>query len=85
VFASALGYAAEADLLQANPLAESRTEDAARLAARIWTITATAEMAGLNFLTYLTAYLDACGLNGGKPLTSPEPDTLPPWNAAPPT
>jgi hypothetical protein len=31
-----------------------RNEDAARLAARIWT--ATAQMAGLNVLTYLTAY-----------------------------
>ena len=47
----------------------SRNEDAARLAARIWTVTATAEMAGLNVLTYLTAYLDACGRNGGKPLS----------------
>ena len=43
----------------------SRTEDAARLAARIWTITATVEMAGLNPITYLTAYLDACGRTGG--------------------
>jgi transposase len=34
----------------------SRNDDAARLAARIWTITATAEMAGLNVLTYLAAY-----------------------------
>jgi hypothetical protein len=31
----------------------SRNEDAAHLAARIWTVTATAEMAGLNVLTYL--------------------------------
>ena len=45
----------------------SRNEDAAKLAARIWTVTATAEMAGLNVLTYLTAYLDACGRNNGKP------------------
>jgi transposase len=37
----------------------SRTETAARLAARVWTITATTEMAGLNPITYLTAYLDA--------------------------
>jgi hypothetical protein len=41
----------------------SRNEDAARLAARIWTVTATAEMAGLNVLAYLTAYLDECGRN----------------------
>jgi hypothetical protein len=26
-------------------------------------------MAGLNLLTWLTAYLDECGRNGGKPLT----------------
>jgi transposase len=60
----------------------SRNEDAARLAARIWTVTATAEMAGLNVLTYLTAYLDACGRNGGKPLTGPDLERFLPWNAA---
>jgi transposase len=38
-------------------------------AARVFTVTATAKMAGLNTLTYLTAYLDECGRNGGKPLT----------------
>jgi transposase len=38
----------------------SRNDDAARLAATIWTATATAEMTGLNVLTYLTAYLTAC-------------------------
>jgi transposase len=47
----------------------SRNGDAARLATRIWTFTATAEMAGLNVLTYLTVYLDACGRSRGKPLT----------------
>jgi transposase len=61
----------------------SRTEDAARLAARVWTITATAEMAGLNVLTYLTAYLDACGRNGGKPPSSPDLERFLPWNATP--
>ena len=55
----------------------SRNDDAARLAARLWTVTATAEMAGLNVLTYLTAYLDACGRNGGKPLTGAAPGTIP--------
>ena len=55
----------------------SRTEDAARLAARVWTITATAEMAGLNPITYLTAYLDTCGRTGGKPLDRPGPGTVP--------
>jgi len=47
---------------------DSRTNDAARLAETIWTVTATAEQAGLNVLTYLTAYLDACDRNGAKPL-----------------
>jgi transposase len=61
----------------------SRTEDAARLAARIWTVTATAEMAGLNVLTYLTAYLDACGRNDGKPPTGPDLERFLPWNADP--
>jgi len=61
----------------------SRNEDAARLAARIWTVTATAEMAGLNVLTYLTAYLDKCGRNAGKPLTGHELERFLPWNAAP--
>jgi len=61
----------------------SRNEDAARLAARAWTVTATAEMAGLNVLTYLTAYLDACGRNGGKPLAGPGLERFLPWNAAP--
>jgi transposase len=61
----------------------SRNEDAARLAARIWTVTATAEMAGLNVLTYLTAYLDACGRNSGKPLTGPDLERFLPWGAVP--
>jgi transposase len=61
----------------------SRNEDAARLAARVWTVTATAEMAGLNVLTYLTAYLDACGRNRGKPLTGPDLERFLPWTATP--
>ena len=61
----------------------SRNDDAARLAARIWTVTATAEMAGLNVLTYLTAYLDACGRNRGKPLAGPDLDRFLPWAADP--
>lgn len=59
----------------------SRTEDAARLAARIWTITATAEMARLNPITYLTAYLDTCGQTSGKPPTSPDLQRFLPWTA----
>ena len=34
-------------------------------------------MAGLNVLTYLTAYLDACGRNGGKPLGRPPTEPVP--------
>ena len=63
----------------------SRHEDAARHAALIWTVTATAQMAGLNELTYLTAYLDECGRNSGKPLTGPGLERFLPWNAAPKT
>jgi hypothetical protein len=47
----------------------SHNGDTARNAAVIWTVTATAQMAGLNVLTWLTAYLDEYGRNGGKPLT----------------
>jgi hypothetical protein len=61
----------------------SRNEEAARLAARVWTATATAEMADLNVLTYLTAYLDACGRNGGKPLAGQDLERFQPWNAVP--
>jgi transposase len=61
----------------------SRNEDAARLAGSIWTVTGTAEMAGLNVLTYLTAYLDACGRNGGKPLTGTDLERFLPWTADP--
>ena len=61
----------------------SRNEDSARLAAVIWTVTATAGMAGLNVLTWLTAYLDECGRNGGKPLTGPALERFLPWNTSP--
>jgi transposase len=40
-------------------------------------------MAGLNVLTYLTAYLDACGRNSGKPLTGPGLERFLPWKASP--
>src|ERR1019366_6595247 len=43
----------------------------------------TAQMAGLNLLTWLTAYLDECGRNGGKPLAGPDLDRFLPWNASP--
>ena len=55
---------------------------AATLAARIWTITATAERAGCNPLAYLTAYLDDCAAAGGK---APNPAALErffPWVAS---
>lgn len=39
---------------------------AAELAARVWTITATASRADCNPLTYLACYLDACGEAGGR-------------------
>ena len=42
-----------------------------------------AEMAGLNVLTYLTAYVDACGRNSGKPLNGPDLERFLPWNADP--
>ncbi len=55
----------------------SRNGDTARNAAVIWTVTATAQMAGLNLITYLTAYLDECGRNGGKLLAGQALDTVP--------
>ena len=61
----------------------SRNGDTARNAAVIWTATATAQMAGLNLLTWLTAYLDECGRNGGKTLTGPDLKRFLPWNASP--
>ncbi|HXZ78172.1 MAG TPA: IS66 family transposase [Streptosporangiaceae bacterium] len=61
----------------------SHNGDTARNAAVIWTVTGTAQMAGLNILTYLTAYLDECGRNGGKPLTGPALERFLPWNASP--
>jgi len=61
----------------------SRNEDSARLAATAWTVTATAQMAGLNVLTYLTAYFDACGRNGRKPPPGPALERFLPWKASP--
>lgn len=53
------------------------------LATALEAVTATAGMAGLNVLTYLTACPDACGRNGGNPLTGPELERFLPWKAAP--
>jgi transposase len=61
----------------------SHNGDSARRAATVWTVTATAQMAGLNVLTWLTAYLDACGRNHAKPLTGPDLQRFLPWNATP--
>ena len=61
----------------------SRNGDTARNAAVIWTATATASMARLNVVAYLTAYLDECGRNDGKPLTSPALERFLPCNASP--
>lgn len=59
----------------------SGTRWAAELAARVWTITATTDLAGLNPITYLTAYLDACGAAGGTPLTPTALQRFLPWTA----
>ena len=61
----------------------SHNDDSARLAATAWTVTATIQMAGLNPLTWLTAYLDECGRNGGKPLAGRALERFLPWNASP--
>jgi transposase len=61
----------------------SHNDDSARLAATVWTVTATVQMAGLNPLAWLTAYLDECGRNGGKPLTGTNLERFLPWNASP--
>jgi len=55
---------------------------AATLAARAWTITATAQRAGCNPLSYLHAYLEACATSGGR---APSGETLArflPWAAS---
>ena len=61
----------------------SHNGQTAKNAAVIWTVTATAQMAALNLLTYLTAYLDECGRNGGKPLNGKALERFLPWKASP--
>jgi transposase len=61
----------------------SRNGGTARNAARIWTVTATIGMAGLNPVTYLTAYLDECGRNNGKPPDGAALERFLPWTASP--
>ena len=57
----------------------SGSKASAELAARVWTITATAGRAGLNPLAYLGAYLHACAEAGGKPPTGAALDRFLPW------
>jgi hypothetical protein len=38
-------------------------------------------MAGRNTITFLAAYLDACGRNGEKPLAGEHLDHFLPWSA----
>ena len=49
------------------------------------TVIGTAQMAGLNILTYITAYLDECGHNRGKPLTGRHSNGSCPGTPAPKT
>jgi transposase len=61
----------------------SHNDGTAAAAAGIWTVIATAELAGLNIITYLTAFLDECGRHGGKPLSGRALSRFLPWNASP--
>ena len=61
----------------------SQNPGTAGTAADIWTIIATAQLAGLNPVTYLTAYLDQCGRHDGKPLSGEALSRFLPWNASP--
>ncbi|MGH3965982.1 MAG: IS66 family transposase [Egibacteraceae bacterium] len=56
---------------------------AAELAGRAWTVTATAEKAGLNPLSYLTDYLHACANAGGRAPEGAALDAFLPWTKAP--
>ncbi len=57
----------------------SHAEWSAHLAARIWTITATAERHHHEPLTHLTNYLQACATAGGKPPEGPALQPFLPW------
>jgi len=61
----------------------SRTDTGAHDAATIFTVTATTGLHGLNPLTYLISYLDACGRNSGKPPQGADLDRFLPWTASP--
>lgn len=61
----------------------SHAEWSAHLAARVWTLAATAERHGREPLTYLTDYLNACAQAGGKPLDGQALDRFLPWLPGP--
>jgi transposase len=61
----------------------SHNGNTARNAARMFTVTATVNMAGLNTLAWLTAYFDECGRHGGKPLAGKALERFLPWTASP--
>ena len=61
----------------------SHAEWSAHLAARVWTITATAERHGLEPLTYLTEYLNICAQTGGKPPQGQVLEEFLPWLPGP--
>lgn len=54
---------------------------AASLAGRAWTVTATAKLFGLNPLTYLTSYFEACARAGGKAPDGEALEAFLPWIA----
>jgi transposase len=55
----------------------------AHLAARVWTITATAERNGREPLAFLTAYLEACATAGGKAPEGPTLEEFSVWRGDP--
>jgi transposase len=57
----------------------SGSKASAELASRVWTITATADHAGLNPLAFLDAYLHACAEAGGKAPNGAVLDRFLPW------
>ena len=61
----------------------AHAEWAAHLAARVWTITATAERNHREPLTFLTAYLNACAEAGGRPPHGTALEQHHPWLPAP--
>ncbi len=56
----------------------------ADLAGHVWTILSTARIAGRNPRAYLSAYLEACAANGGRPPAGQALEALLPWNITTP-